>query len=84
MLSVTDGVDFPSPLQKPTYMRTFFNYDPKRDKQSPCPEAGIKFNHGDVLHIVNQDDPNWWQAVPYGDKKTKRAGIIPSKLMMEQ
>jgi hypothetical protein len=70
--------------QAPTYMRTYFSYDPQQDKQTPCPEAGLKFDYGEILHIVNQDDPNWWQAVQYGNKKNTQAGIIPSKLMKEK
>ena len=59
-------------------MRSLFSYDPSVDRHHPCQEAGLRFDAGTVLEIVNQDDPNWWQAVRVGDKRT-RAGIIPSK-----
>lgn len=28
----------------------------------PCKDAGLPFKNGDVLQIVEQDDPNWWQV----------------------
>jgi len=28
----------------------------------PCQDAGLSFKNGDVLQIVEQDDPNWWQV----------------------
>ena len=65
-------------------MRTYFSYDPQEDTHTPCPEAGLKFDYGEILHIVNQDDPNWWQAVQYGNEKNVQAGLIPSKLMKEK
>jgi len=44
------------------YMKALFSYDPKEDGLHPCPEIGLMFFQGDILAIVNQDDPNWWQA----------------------
>ena len=45
------------------FVKAHFNYDPKSDNLIPCKEAGLKFNEGDILQIVNQDDPNWWQVL---------------------
>ena len=73
----------PSLPQSPVYLRTYFSYDPEEDDHTPCPEAGLKFERGNILHVVNQDDPNWWQAVKDGDK-TKWAGIVPSKSFRER
>lgn len=64
-------------------MRGLFSYNPLSDSHHPCQEAGLKFEAGAVLQIVNQDDPNWWQAVREGDRRT-RAGIIPSKTFTER
>ena len=50
---------------------------------TPCPEAGLAFRRGDVLHIVNQEDPYWWQARREGDKNM-RAGIIPGRQLQER
>lgn len=43
-------------------MRALFSYDPEEDQFIPCEELGVSFATGDVLHIINQDDPNWWQV----------------------
>lgn len=43
-------------------MKAHFDYDPASDNLIPCKEAGLKFTAGDLLQIVNQDDPNWWQV----------------------
>lgn len=43
-------------------MKCHFDYDPASDSLIPCKEAGLRFAAGDLLQIVNQDDPNWWQV----------------------
>ncbi|XP_022098714.1 MAGUK p55 subfamily member 7-like isoform X2 [Acanthaster planci] len=64
-------------------VKTYFDYNPYNDNAIPCPEAGLSFKKGDILHIVNQDDPMWWQARREG-VKGPRAGLIPSKLLQER
>ena len=64
-------------------MRTYFSYDPAEDRHAPCPEAGLKFERGKILCVLNQDDPDWWQAVYEGEERI-RAGIIPSKVLRER
>ena len=44
-------------------MRARFNYDPMKDRLLPCKETGLPFEAGDVLEIVNSEDPNWWQVI---------------------
>ena len=44
------------------FVRAHFDYDPEKDKMIPCQDAGLSFKNGDVLQIVEQDDPNWWQV----------------------
>lgn len=63
-------------------MRALFNYNPLTDSDLPCTEAGIGFKKGDVLMVLNQDDPHWWQAKPI-DTPTK-VGLIPSSRMRER
>ena len=46
----------------PCYMRTLFLYDPSADGLLPCRELGLSFGMGEILEVVNQEDPNWWQA----------------------
>lgn len=43
-------------------MRPYFDYDPANDNLIPCREAGMAFTKGDILQIVNREDPNWWQV----------------------
>ncbi|XP_053708753.1 MAGUK p55 subfamily member 3-like isoform X4 [Synchiropus splendidus] len=65
------------------YMRALFDYIPLEDKATPCQEAGLPFKRGDILQVVTQDDPTWWQAKRVGDSNL-RAGLIPSKLFQER
>ena len=43
-------------------LRAFFDYNPLQDPLIPCKEVGVAFSTGDVLHVVNMDDANWWQV----------------------
>lgn len=56
-----------------------FDYDPARD--SGLPGRGLSFKYGDILHVTNASDDEWWQArcisVPEGT--IDNYGIIPSK-----
>lgn len=64
------------------FMKAHFNYNPQNDRLIPSKEAGLAFQDGDILHIYNHDDPNWWQAQIVGDE-TNRVGLIPSKNLEE-
>ncbi|XP_019626946.1 PREDICTED: MAGUK p55 subfamily member 6-like isoform X22 [Branchiostoma belcheri] len=64
------------------YMKTHFDYDPAKDNLIPCKEAGLAFQKGDVLQIVNQDDANWWQAA--NAENNGPAGLIPSQVLEER
>ncbi|KAG7265813.1 hypothetical protein CRUP_004267 [Coryphaenoides rupestris] len=44
------------------YMRAQFNYDPAKDDLIPCKEAGLKFKTGNIIQIINKQDPNWRSA----------------------
>ncbi|GAB1609587.1 MAGUK p55 subfamily member 5-like isoform X2, partial [Argonauta hians] len=66
-------------------IRALFNYEPEEDDYIPCRELGISFLRGDILHVIDQEDANWWQA--YKDKENQdssMAGLIPSKTFQEQ
>ncbi|XP_004468070.4 MAGUK p55 subfamily member 3 isoform X2 [Dasypus novemcinctus] len=65
------------------YMRALFHYDPREDRAIPCQEAGLPFQRRQVLEVVSQDDPTWWQAKRVGDTNL-RAGLIPSKQFQER
>lgn len=64
-------------------MKALFSYDPKEDTIIPCQNAGLSFTRGDILHIVSQEDPMWWQARPEKDLEGM-TGIIPSQLLQER
>ncbi|XP_051958190.1 MAGUK p55 subfamily member 3 isoform X2 [Xyrauchen texanus] len=65
------------------YLRALFDYTPFEDKAIPCQEAGLPFTCGDILQVVSQDDPTWWQAKRIGDSNL-RAGLIPSRQFQER
>ncbi|KAF6095495.1 membrane palmitoylated protein 3 [Phyllostomus discolor] len=65
------------------FMRALFHYDPREDRAIPCQEAGLPFQRGQVLEVVSQDDPTWWQAKRVGDTNL-RAGLIPSQQFQER
>lgn len=44
------------------FFRAQFDYDPQDDDHLPCQELGLSFRKGDILEVLNQDDPNWWQV----------------------
>ena len=61
------------------YVRALFDYDPARD--DGLPSRGLGFNYGDILHVTNASDEEWWQArkvLPNGEEAG--LGIIPSKI----
>ncbi len=70
------------------YVRALFSYDPYDDMYIPCRELGLLFEKGSILHIVNRDDPSWWQAFimenEQNNKKQQLPGLIPSKQFQEK
>ncbi|EUB63317.1 MAGUK p55 subfamily member 2 [Echinococcus granulosus] len=64
------------------YVRALFTYDPEKDKLLPCKEAGLRFQCYDILQVLNQSDPNWWQARHYDS--SEHAALIPSDTLEER
>ncbi|CRL04553.1 CLUMA_CG017624, isoform B [Clunio marinus] len=65
------------------YVRALFDYDPNRD--DGLPTKGLPFKHGDILHVTNASDDEWWQARRVvGDGEEENIGIIPSKRRWER
>lgn len=65
------------------YVRALFDYDPNRD--DGLPSRGLPFRHGDVLHVTNASDDEWWQARRVlGDGEEEGIGIVPSKRRWER
>ena len=69
-------------LQPVVKVRTHFSYSASVDQELPCQEAGLSFERGEILHVVNQEDPAWWQAVRKGE--TVISGLIPSLLQQQR
>ncbi|XP_027879267.1 MAGUK p55 subfamily member 2a isoform X2 [Xiphophorus couchianus] len=63
------------------FFKCHYDYDPANDTLIPCKEAGLRFETGDILQIVNQDDVNWWQARHVEGGST---GLIPSQMLEEK
>uniref|UniRef100_A0A3B1IR87 Discs, large homolog 2 (Drosophila) n=1 Tax=Astyanax mexicanus TaxID=7994 RepID=A0A3B1IR87_ASTMX len=65
------------------YVRALFDYE--RAKDSGLPSQGLSFRYGDILHVINASDDEWWQArrvTPDGD--SEEMGVIPSKRRVER
>uniref|UniRef100_A0A8C8F4U0 Discs, large homolog 3 (Drosophila) n=1 Tax=Oncorhynchus tshawytscha TaxID=74940 RepID=A0A8C8F4U0_ONCTS len=65
------------------YVRALFDYDRTRD--SCLPSQGLSFSYGDILHVINASDDEWWQArlvTPHGE--SEQIGVIPSKKRVEK
>lgn len=66
-------------------MRALFDYDPMEDTLVPCKEIGLAFQKGDILQIIDQADPNWWQARRVeGETRVGPPGLIPSLELEER
>ncbi|EDM18527.1 discs, large homolog 2 (Drosophila), isoform CRA_c [Rattus norvegicus] len=65
------------------YVRAMFDYD--KSKDSGLPSQGLSFKYGDILHVINASDDEWWQArrvILDGD--SEEMGVIPSKRRVER
>ncbi|XP_077098605.1 disks large homolog 2 isoform X24 [Siphateles boraxobius] len=65
------------------YVRALFDYE--RAKDSGLPSQGLSFRYGDILHVINASDDEWWQArrvMLEGD--SEEMGVIPSKRRVER
>ncbi|XP_049448505.1 disks large homolog 2 isoform X11 [Epinephelus fuscoguttatus] len=65
------------------YVRALFDYE--KSKDSGLPSQGLSFRYGDILHVINASDDEWWQArrvTPHGD--SEEMGVIPSKRRVER
>ncbi|XP_026578045.1 disks large homolog 1 isoform X13 [Pseudonaja textilis] len=65
------------------YVRALFDYD--KTKDSGLPSQGLDFRFGNILHVINASDDEWWQArlvMPGGE--SDQVGVIPSKRRVEK
>ena len=52
------------------YVRALFEYDPHKD--DGLPSRGLGFNYGDILHVTNASDDEWWQVRPESKSNSER------------
>ncbi|XP_077146499.1 disks large homolog 1 isoform X12 [Ranitomeya variabilis] len=65
------------------YVRALFDYD--KTKDSGLPSQGLNFKFGDILHVVNASDDEWWQARQVtATGESEEIGVIPSKRRVEK
>ncbi|XP_072540287.1 disks large homolog 1 isoform X19 [Salminus brasiliensis] len=82
--SISSGSGSLRTSQKRTlYVRALFDYD--RAKDSGLPSQGLNFHFGDILHVLNASDDEWWQARQVTtDGEVEEIGVIPSKRRVER
>lgn len=82
-LSSGTGTLLRTSQKRSLYVRALFDYDPNRD--DGLPSRGLPFKHGDILHVTNASDDEWWQARRVlGDSEDEVIGIVPSKRRWER
>uniref|UniRef100_A0A671T9W7 Disks large homolog 1 n=1 Tax=Sinocyclocheilus anshuiensis TaxID=1608454 RepID=A0A671T9W7_9TELE len=82
--SISSGSGSLRTSQKRTlYVRALFDYDITKD--SGLPSQGLNFHFGDILHVLNASDEEWWQAQHVTpDGEMEEMGVIPSKKRVER
>ncbi|XP_044574551.1 disks large 1 tumor suppressor protein isoform X7 [Cotesia glomerata] len=81
--NLTTGTLMRTSQKKSLYVRALFDYDPNKD--DGLPSRGLAFRYGEILHVTNASDDEWWQAkrvTPHGDEEG--LGIIPSRRRWER
>jgi len=82
MMNNTGG-SLKTSAKRSLYVRTLFDYDKTRD--SGLPSQGLSFKFGDILHVTNASDDEWWQAIRLNaDGIEEELGVIPSKKRVER
>ena len=85
-MSVSSGGSLMTSQKRHLYVRAMFDYDASRD--SGLPSKGLSFHYGDILHVINASDNEWWQArrvlLLEGGKDSSEFGVIPGKHRVER
>ncbi|XP_065644773.1 disks large homolog 1 isoform X2 [Hydra vulgaris] len=83
MMNSTGGGSLKTSAKRTLYVRTLFNYD--KTKDSGLPSQGLSFSYGDILHVTNASDDEWWQAYRLNAAgEEEELGVIPSKRRVER
>uniref|UniRef100_A0A4W5P5D5 Uncharacterized protein n=1 Tax=Hucho hucho TaxID=62062 RepID=A0A4W5P5D5_9TELE len=82
--SISSGSGSLRTSQKRTlYVRALFDYN--RTKDSGLPSQGLNFHFGDILHVVNASDDEWWQARQVTHKEeVDEVGVIPNTTRLKR
>ncbi|KAI6243999.1 Guanylate kinase [Aphelenchoides fujianensis] len=65
------------------YVRALFDNDPARD--TGVPHRALQFRYGDILHVLNATDDDWWSARRVSESGEEGPdGVIPSKKRVEK
>lgn len=81
IMNVSGGLK--TSLKRTFFVRALFEYEPASD--SGLPSRGLSFRFGDILHVINASDDEWWQARRIlADGQESELGIIPSKRRVEK
>ncbi|XP_054269830.1 disks large 1 tumor suppressor protein-like isoform X10 [Macrosteles quadrilineatus] len=82
-ISSSTGTLLRTSQKRSLYVRALFDYDPLKD--DGLPSRGLAFHFGDILHVTNASDDEWWQARRVlSDGATEGLGIVPSKRRWER
>uniref|UniRef100_A0A915PMN4 Uncharacterized protein n=1 Tax=Setaria digitata TaxID=48799 RepID=A0A915PMN4_9BILA len=76
------AITFGAP-RKELFVRAMFDYDPARE--AGVPHRALPFFYGDILHVTNIADDDWWTArlvTESGEEGME--GVIPSKKRVEK
>ncbi|CAH8471164.1 unnamed protein product [Schistosoma intercalatum] len=69
-------------------LRSQVDYDPmKENHHQVIPKKVFTLKSGDLVHVINTVDPEWWQAQrfdPETNEPTGPIGLIPSRLRLER
>lgn len=72
-------------LQEKILVKAFFRYEADKDDYIPCKELGLSFERGEILTIIDQSDPKWWQAYREdAPPDCQLASLIPSINFLKQ
>ncbi|GMR31920.1 hypothetical protein PMAYCL1PPCAC_02115 [Pristionchus mayeri] len=70
-------------LPKQLYVKALFENEPSREDGAP--HRAMAFGYGDILHVTNDTDPDWWTARKVADNGDEGPeGVIPSKRRVEK
>lgn len=74
----------PAPVQRAdVFVRALFDNDPTRD--TGVPHRALSFRYGDILHVLNSTDDDWWTARRVSETGEEGVdGVIPSKKRVEK